>query len=425
MNTDYHILSKKDSNEITGLLVENSQILMPMVDLFVESRIAINELLETLGRATLEAVLQVSAESIAGKSHQGKSGGDILRHGAQRGIVSLCDRKIHIQKPRLREKGKGKNKEVAIPAYEAMQSDNQLSKHILSALMKGVSTRNYKDILPNACECAGVSKSSISRQFALASEEECRKLAERRFDGIDILVIYIDGMVFADHCVIASVGVDVNGRKHVLGIAEGATENATVVKDLLANMVERGIKPDRNRLFVIDGAKALRAGIDAVYGKNNPVQRCRIHKIRNVLGYLPDDLGEWARCSMKAAFRLDADEGIKKMKVLADTLSKQYPGASSSILEGLPEMFTVNRLGLPRSLHRGLTTTNIIESSISGVKNRTGRVKRWKDGSMVTRWAATSLLDAESSFRRIMGYKDLWMLDAALKDFVDNTEKVA
>ena len=425
MRKGYHILEKKNSSELAKLLAENGQLLAPMVELIEESQVAVDELLENLGKATLEAVLLVSAAKVAGESHQGRAGGSVLRHGRQQGIVSLSDRKVRIEKPRLRERGRGKGKEVAVPAYEAMQADDRLGGNILRVLMRGVSTRNYQEILPEACECVGVSKSSVSRQFALASEEECRKLAGRRFDDIELLVIYIDGMVFADHCVIASVGVDVSGAKHVLGIVEGATENATVVKALLESMVDRGIKSDRKRLFVIDGAKALRAGIDAVYGEDSPVQRCRTHKIRNVKGYLPQDIGEYVGITMKAAFRLGAEEGPARLKTLAESLSKQYPGAAGSLIEGLDEMFTVNRLGLPKSLHRGLTTTNIIESSISGVKSRTHRVKNWQDGAMVKRWAASSLLETERSFRKVMGYRDIWMLDAALKDGIDKSDKAA
>jgi len=425
VNEAYHILSKKNSSELAKLVAQNGQMLMPMVELIEQSQIAVDDLLEDLGRATLEAVLLISAANVAGENHQGRMGGSVLRHGSQAGIVSLSNRKVRVQKPRLRERGGGKGKEVAVAAYEAMQADDRLGANILRVMMRGVSTRNYREILPEACECIGVSKSSVSRHFALASEEECRKLLERRFDDTDLLVIYIDGMVFADHCVIASVGVDRTGAKHVLGVMEGATENTTVVKGLLESMVERGIKPDRKRLFVIDGAKALRAGIDAVYGQNNPVQRCRKHKERNVAGYLPTDMGEYAVATMRAAWKLPADEGTVRLKTFAESISKQYPGAAASVLEGLDEMFTVNRLGLPKSLCRGLITTNIIESSISGVKGRTHRVKNWQDGSMVKRWAASSLLETEKRYRKIMGFRDLWMLDAALKEEVDNSEKAA
>ena len=183
-------------------------------------------------------------------------------------------------------------------------------------------------------------------------------------------------------------------------------------------------------MFVIDGSKALRCAIDAVYGSENAVQRCRNHKIRNVLGYLPEDQREQVKCAMQAAFLLDADKGIKKLKQLARWLEQEYPSAAGSLLEGLDEMFTINRLGLPKALRRCLGSTNVIESPNSGIRSRTRRVKRWRDHAMVVRWVATSLLDMEKRFRKIMGHQQLWMLDAKLKDLaaadsVDHTTKVA
>jgi transposase-like protein len=411
--------------ELANLLSSNCQIILPMVELIEESRMAVDELIETLGRSTVEAVLLMSAAGVAGERHQGRTGGDVLRHGSQAGVVALSNRKMRVTKPRLRGRGKGRGKEVEVPAYEAMQEDERLGSKILSVMMRGLSTRNYEAILPDACESVGISKSSVSRRFIEASEEECKKLLERRFDDVDILVIYIDGMVFADHAVIGAVGVDRTGMKHVLGVVEGATENAVVVKALLESMVERGIGPDHRRLFVIDGAKALRSGISAVYGRENPVQRCRNHKIRNVIGYLPQELAEYATISMRSAFKLEADEGMKRLETLAETFGKKHPDAAASLREGLSEMFTVNRLGLPGTLRRSLGTTNIIESAFGGSKSRTYRVKNWHDGSMVKRWASSSLLAAEKSFRRIMGYRDLWMLEAALREDVDDTEKAA
>lgn len=425
MSKGYQISERKNSRELAKFLAANGQAILPMVELIEESQIAVDELLETLGKATLEAVLRISAANVAGESHQGKVGGDILRHGVQGGVVSLSNRKVRVDRPRLRNRGRGEGKEVTIPAYEAMQADDRLGAKILDTLMRGVSTRNYRHILPDACESVGVSKSSISREFILASEEECRALLERRFDDVKVLIIYIDGMVFAEHSVVAAVGVDDGGHKHVLGIADGATENAAVVTDLLEGMVERGIAPGYKRLFVIDGAKALRKAIDAVYGTDNPVQRCRNHKLRNVDDHLPEDAARYAKLTLRAAWKLDADEGMKRIKGLAETLEREYPSAAASLLEGLPEMFTVNRLGLTRVLCRNLVSTNIIESSISGVKTRTRRVTNWQDGSMVRRWAASSLVASEKNFRRIDGYKDLWMLKAALGNEVDKKEQAA
>jgi transposase-like protein len=296
--------------------------------------------------------------------------------------------------------------------------------------MKGVSTRNYGPILPAMAETVGVSKSQISRQFAVASEQQLKRLCERRFDDIDILAVYIDGIQFGDCHVIVAIGVESGGSKHILGLREGSSENSRVATDLLNDLVERGVKPDRRRLFVIDGSKALRCAIDAVYGSDNPVQRCRNHKIRNVLGYLPEDQKQQVDSAMHAAFLLDAEAGIKKLKQLAKWLEQEFPSASGSLLEGLDEMFTINRLGLPKTLRRCLGSTNVIESPNSGIRRRTRRVKQWRDHAMVVRWVAASLLDMEKRFKRIMGYQQLWILDAKLKDLagadiVDPTVQVA
>ena len=228
--------------------------------------------------------------------------------------------------------------------------------------------------------------------------------------------MYIDGIQYGQIHVIAALGVDTQGYKHVLGLREGASENAEVVKDLLADLVDRGLTPERRRLFVIDGSKALRAGINRVFGSRTPVQRCRIHKARNVLSYLPEERRADVEAAMKAAFTLKADEGIAKLRKLAEWLDREYPSAAGSLREGLEEMFTINRLGLPKSLRRCLGSTNVIESPYSGVRGQTRRVKRWRGGPMALRWTASALLSIEKRMRRIMGYQQLWILEAALKD---------
>ncbi|KKK47576.1 hypothetical protein LCGC14_3153800 [marine sediment metagenome] len=287
--------------------------------------------------------------------------------------------------------------------------------------MNGVSTRKYKEIIPEMADTVGVSKSQISREFVAASEAEFKRLCERRFDDANILVIYIDGIQFGDCHVIAALGVDSDGQKHVLGIREGSSENSRVTTDLLNDLVERGIKADRLRLFVIDGSKALRCAIDSVFGHKNPVQRCRIHKVRNVLSYLAKDQQQPVQASMKAAFSLDAKKGQQKLQKLVEWLDREYPSAAASLREGLTEMFTINRLGLPLELHRCLGSTNVIESPNSGIRRWTCRVKRWRDHSMVVRWVAASLLEMENKFRRIMGYQHLWILETKLNELAEKS----
>lgn len=416
----YQIASKTDSRKIAEFLSKDGQLLLPFLELICNTEQAVDELIDVVGKAAIEAVLLLSAQQVAGPKQPGKVKADVGWHGRQQGVVSLSERKLRVEKPRLRKKGKGAGKEVAIPAYEAMMMNSQLGLRILEILMKGVSTRNYKSILPDMAETVNVSKSQVSREFILASEKQFKQLCERRFDQTDILVIYIDGIQFGDCHVIVALGVDSGGSKHVLGLREGSSENSQVATELLNDLVERGIKPDRLRLFVIDGSKALRCAINAVYGSKNPVQRCRNHKIRNVLGYLPDVQKDQVKCAMQAAFSLEADKGKQKLKQLAKWFEREYPSAASSLLEGLDEMFTINVLGLPKTLRRCLGSTNLIESPNSGIRSRTRRVKNWQDHGMVVRWVAASLLDMEKRFKRIMGYQQLWILEAKLKDIAED-----
>lgn len=416
----YQIASKTDSRKIAEFLSKDGQLLLPFLELICNTEQAVDELIDVVGKAAIEAVLLLSAQQVAGPKQPGKVKADVGWHGRQQGVVSLSERKLRVEKPRLRKKGKGAGKEVAIPAYEAMMMNSRLGLRILEILMKGVSTRNYKSILPDMAETVNVSKSQVSREFILASEKQFKQLCERRFDQTDILVIYIDGIQFGDCHVIVALGVDSGGSKHVLGLREGSSENSQVATELLNDLVERGIKPDRLRLFVIDGSKALRCAINAVYGSKNPVQRCRNHKIRNVLGYLPDDQKDQVKCAMQAVFSLEADKGKQKLKQLAKWLEREYPSAASSLLEGLDEMFTINVLGLPKTLRRCLGSTNLIESPNSGIRSRTRRVKNWQDHGMVVRWVAASLLDMEKRFKRIMGYQHLWILEAKLKEMAED-----
>lgn len=413
LQKSYHTISTQgqtNSKRLAEFFSCHGQGLLPMVDLIEQSRLAVDELIDMAGRATIEAVLQLSAGQVAGPRTPGQRRTGLLWHGRQAGRVCLKERKLGVTKPRLREKGGG---EVAIPAYEAMQ-ENGMSQRMLDVLMRGISTRQYAEVLPEMASTCGVSKSTVSREAAEAGEEALKELLERRFAGIDLLVIYLDGMQFGEHHVISAVGVDRAGHKHVLGMQQGATENAAAVEDLLEQLVARGVDPKAKRLFVIDGAKALRAAINKVFGAQHPVQRCRNHKIRNVCDRLPEEQKDQVKAAMRASYKLEAKEGMARLRKLADWLEQECPAAANSLREGLEECFTINRLGIPPSLHRCLATTNLIESPQSGVRMRTRRVCRWRDAAMVQRWAAASYLATEKNFRRIMGWKDLWQLETIL-----------
>jgi putative transposase len=411
----YHIVSREAETADASMeefAKANGQILLPLVELITQARLAVDEVIDSIGRQTIETILNLSAEQIAGPRTPGKSSGDIRWHGSQKGRVSLADRQIKVKRPRLRHKEAG---EVSVPAYESLQQNSATAQRMMGALLRGVSTREYAEVLPEMAESAGVSRSSVSRQAIEGSVAQLRHLRERRWDEVDLLVLYIDGQRFGAHHVISAVGIDRNGSKHVLGIQVGATENAAAVKQLLTNLRHQGLPTDRKYLFVIDGAKALRAAIDEVFGADQPVQRCRNHKMRNVIDELPKQQQPQALNLMRAAWRItDAEEGVKRLEQLARFLEHEHESAARSLREGLAEMFTVQRLQLPPSLYKCLGTSNVIESPQSGVQKRTHNVTRWRDADMVERWVASSWLVTEKHFRKVVGHRDLWALAVVL-----------
>jgi len=411
----YHIVTRaarESAAVIEQFCQANGQILLPLLNLIENASQVVETVIHEIGHQTLEQILVLSAEQVAGARTPGKASGEIRYHGSQPGRVQLADRKVKVKRPRLRHKTKG---EVKIPAYEKLRQDRGLAQHLLGALLRGVSTREYAEVLPQMAETVGVSRSAISRQAIEASVEQLQQLQERRWEGVEILVIYIDGQRFAEQHVISAVGVDAEGQKHILGIEPGATENAAAVKRLLTRLREHGLPTDRQYLFVIDGAKALRAAIEEVFGTEQPVQRCRNHKVRNVLDELPKEQQGHALNLMRAAWKVKtAEEGEQRLEQLARFLERDYESAARSLREGMKEMFTLQRLQIPESLHRCLATTNIIESPQSGVERRTRNVTRWRDADMVQRWVASAWLLTEKHFRRIDGHANLWALAAVL-----------
>lgn len=415
MKKTYHIVSR-DSKSAAATLEQftqaNGQILLPLVELITQARVAVDEVISTVGRQTIETILTLSAQEIAGARTPGKNTGDIRWHGTQAGRVMLADRQVKVKRPRLRHKREG---EVSVPAYAALQDNGATAERMMGALLRGVSTRQYEEVLPEMASTVGVSKSSISRQAVEGSAEQLRQLRERRWDTVNLLVLYIDGQRFGAHHVISAVGIDREGAKHILGIELGATENAAAVKSLFTRLRDQGLPTDRKYLFVIDGAKALRAGIEEVFGAEQPVQRCRNHKMRNVLDELPRAQHAQALNVMRAAWKLtDADQGVKKLEQLARFLEHDHESAARSLREGIAEMFTVQRLKLPPSLYKCLGATNVIESPQAGVRKRTNNVTRWREAAMVERWVASAWLLTEKHFRKVIGFRDFWTVSVAL-----------
>ena len=428
MRRNYHVVNregKTGERQLAEFFRNSGQQLLPMVELIEQCRLAVDEVIEVLGRKTIETILEVSAEQIAGARARGRAGEEVRWHGHQQGRVRLADRQLRVRKPRLRQRRRGAGGEVNIPAYQALQQ-GQTGEKMLETLLRGVSTREYEQVIPQMAETVGVSRSSVSREACQAAEAEMEQLLERDWSEVDLLVLYLDGMQLGSHHVLSAVGVDAEGHKHVLGMVEGASENQAAAQALLVHLREHGVDTGKRYLFVIDGAKALRAAIREVFGTQQPVQRCRTHKLRNVVEQLPRDQHAQVKAVMRAAYRLDAPSGMAKLRKLGECLERDWEAAASSLLEGLEETFTVNTLDVPPSLHRCLTTTNIIESPQSGLRRRTRNVTRWRDAAMAKRWAAAALVMTERKFRKIMGHRDLWALAAILgRKKPTSQEKVA
>jgi putative transposase len=408
------VLDRRDEAGIAEFFHAHGLALMPLAQLLAECKLKLNDLLAEAGQALIECLLMLSAQAVAGPKSQGREvEREWVWHGRQPGRVELLERQLRVERPRLRTRGPGAC-EVAIPAYEAMRRDPAAGSRMSEILLSGVSTRRYAGVLPKMAKTVGVSRSQLSRKLMAAGAKLLEGLMARRFEALEILAVYIDGVVIAGHSVGVAIGVTAGGDKHLLGLTLGATENATVVTDLLADLVKRGLSPERKRLFIIDGSKALRAAIERTFGEAALVQRCRVHKLRNVLDYLPDSLKPQVKATMNAAFKLPAKEGLAKLKQQALWLKRDHPKAAASLLEGIEELFTVNALGLTPSLMRCLASTNVIENPNGRLRAIARNVTRWRDGQMIERWAAVCCLEAEKGWRTIQGHRDLWILRQAL-----------
>ena len=396
---------------VKEMFANGGQLVLPILSLVTEARAQLEDVLGEVNREILESLLLASAEERAGAKTPGRASGEVRWYGTQGGRLPLGDRHVRLRRPRLRDGGG----EVAIPAYECLKRDAGAGARLGRLVMAGVSTRKYAEVIAPMAQSVGIKRSSVSRKLVAAAEAAMAKLAERSFTEIDILAVYIDGIRIAGQMIVVAVGLDAVGTKHLLGIKPGDTENAAVVKSLLSDLVERGIGQEKRRLFIIDGAKALKSAIQSVYGDSAAIQRCRTHKVRNVLEAIADKtVRAQTGAVMRAAFKLPAKEGKRKLQTHAAWLKADHADAAGSLIEGIDEMFTVNDLGLTPALARCLATTNIVENPNGTLRVITRRVSRWRDREMIERWAALAYMEAERRFRKIQGHRDIWILGQAL-----------
>jgi len=369
----------------------------------------------------LMVMYQVMEDEMArriGPKHARLPGRTANWHGTTTGAVALGGRLLSVERPRGRTTD---GHEMELDSWAVFSAKDLLDQLTAERVLAGVATRRHADVAEPLTsgiddQARGTGRSSVSRRWKRATEAALAELMARDLSGLDVAVIMIDGLDVAGQCVVVALAILADGTKVPVGLWLGDTENKTVVTGLLADLVARGLSADGGLLAVLDGAKALTAGVKKVFGDQARIQRCTLHKRRNVKGYLPKELGSKIDWRLARAFA-DADpiKGYEAAKRIASELKADHPDAAASLLEGLEEMFTVRRLGVSGRLAATLTNTNCIESMISVARTTIGNVKTWKDGSMKKRWVAAGMLEAERNFRRVRGCKEMPTLVAALR----------
>lgn len=388
---------------------------LPLVDLLIDTRAELTELVVRSGMKVLEAMLEEDRVAVCGPRYAHQAERAAGRAGTTSSAVVLGGRKVEIRRPRVRA---GKQ-EMSLPTFAAMAQTDPLNRRIVEQMLLGVATRRYARSLepvPPEIRSRGTSKSSVSRRFVARTTAQVRRWQTASLEALDLVAIFLDGVVFAEHCLVVALGIDATGQKHPLGLWDGSTENATVCQGLLSNLQSRGLRTDRSLLVILDGSKALRSAVDHTFGRAACVQRCQVHKTRNILDYLPDGQRPWAHAILRRAYAHDDPAKARRLlEDLARRLDDDFPSAAASVREGLDETLTVLRLSLSERLRRSLATTNPIESLMSRTRHVHRNVKRWRSGKMRIRWMTAAVFEAAKGFRRLKGCKDLPALITALR----------
>ncbi|MGH2881803.1 MAG: IS256 family transposase [Solirubrobacteraceae bacterium] len=409
------VASAKDATRALDL---PEQIRLSLGEIVGDAREGLLALSVRVGLAVLRETMEWEVDRVVGPKGRHDQGRVAKRHGHTKGEVTLGGRRVSVSRPRVRSVDDAR--EIGLDSYREFTSRDPLSAVVAERILAGVSTRQYRRTQEPVGsevedECRSTSKSAVSREFVRRARTALQELLARRLDRLELVALMIDGIELDERCHVVALGIKIDGTKVPLGLWEGSTENATVVTALLADMQERGLGFDQPILCVIDGAKALAKAIRAVIGNHTPIQRCVVHKARNVCDHLPQEQRPWVRAKLATAWaEEDHAKALASLQALARALEHQHPTAAASLREGMQETLTVTRLGISGRLKRTLQSTNTIENLFSRVRRTQLNVKRWHDGDMRQRWTAAAILDAERNFRRIKGKHQLARLAAAL-----------
>ena len=389
---------------------------LPLVDILIDTQAELQELVVASCLKVLEAMLEDDRVAVCGPRYAHQPERQAYRAGHAPSQVVLGGRKVAIRRPRARRAGT----EVPLPTVRAFTDADPLNRRVVDQMLIGVATRqDARSLDPLGADVTtrGTSKRAVSRRFVAQTQAQLDAWRATPLDALDLAGLLIDGVHVGGHCIVVALGIDKTGAKHPLGLWEGATENATVCRQgLLTNLASRGLRTDRSLLVIVDGAKALDTAVTQTFGRGAVVQRCQVHKGRNILEHLPEAQRPWVTAILRRAYTHTNVKTAKRLlQDLARRLDTAYPSAAASVREGLDETLTVLGLGLSERLQRSLATTNAIESLLSRTRHLKRNVKRWRGGTMVLRWVGAAVLEAANGFRRVKGCKDMLALVAALR----------
>jgi len=406
--SSYHKTNHSLQPGIEVCIPESVQV--SLLEIASSARDGLLALSRAVGIRVLTTMMEAEVEQIAGPRGKHNPNRCAFRHGSEKGSVALGGRRVAIERPRVRSKD---NKEVKIQSYEVFQDETAMTAKAMQAMIHGLSSRDYVHALEpiGESDSQSTSKSAVSRRFVAATSAALKQLFERRLESTHVVALLIDAVGVGEHTVVAAVGIDAGGSKHVLGVWEGATENATLCKSMLRDLLDRGLDVERGVVVITDGSKALKSAVKEVLGKNAEMQRCQVHKKRNVMEHLPKSAQSWVGRKMEQIWlEPEYKKAVSAMTSLADRLEQDYPGAAASLREGLEETLTLRKLGVPGLLGMSLRSTNAIETAFDKVRQHGRNVKRWRNGDQVLRWTAAGLIEAEKGFRKVKGFKQIPVL---------------
>jgi putative transposase len=426
MQKRYQIDKQRAVQQFRRLATEtnpNIQMILPLAGIAGMLQEGVGHLMRQAGLLLMMGVMEEEVRHVVGERSVPNAGRQANRWGKEQGYCVVDGQKVPIQRTRVRDKA---NREVKLGSYELFQRSGPLEAAVWDKMMRGLSTRNYGPVVKDFASAYGVEKSAVSENFIEASREKLKELMERRLEKLSLCAVLIDGTPFKDRQMIVALGIGCDGKKTVLGLREGATENTAVVSALLSDLVARGLDFSTPRLYILDGGKALHAAVKRHAGEAAFIQRCQVHKKRNVIDHLPQDHKADVKRKLQNAYAMaEYPDAKRALDRLHRELMDINPSAARSLEEGMEETLTVHRLRVPEQLRRTLSSTNVIESAFSIVETVCRNVKRWRDGDHIERWIASGLLVAERQFRKVIGHREIPMFVSSMANIIGSKKPIA